>query len=87
MATLVTKTESTVEKLAALVQQSGRGLFISKETRDAVAAITGGRKSSVRNQQLHPEYIVDFVGSYYTGFGNTDYQRSWSTLYELEGVR
>lgn len=83
MATQVTKYQSTDEELARLVRMLGRGLFRSKETRDRVALLCGGRKSSVRNQQLHPEYVVDYVGSYTTGFGNTDYQTSWSVLYEL----
>jgi hypothetical protein len=84
MATFVTKTESTVEELAENVRTRGRGLFQSKETRDAVAKLIGARyRRSVRGQQLHPEYVTDYVGSYHTGFGNTDYQTYWSVLYEI----
>lgn len=40
------------------------------------------RKGSVRNQQLHPMYVED-QPSGNTGFGNTDYMRFWSVLYEI----
>lgn len=90
MATLVVKheTEVTDDYMAARVRQRGQGVFHSLETRDRVAAKLKSdgltvSKSSNRNQQLHPEYIVDFVGSYYTGFGNTDYQTYWSRIYLL----
>jgi hypothetical protein len=81
---LVTKTEMPIEHLAADVAARGRGLFQSKEKRDAVHAIVGGRRSSVRGQQLHPEYVTDYVGSYHTGFGNTDYQTYFSVLYAVD---
>lgn len=84
MATLIVKTQGSDEQYASMVRIGGRGLFCSKETRDRVAAlIPGARKSSVRSQQLHPEYVTDFVGQYHTGFGNTDYQTYWSVLYQI----
>lgn len=92
MATLVTKTEPTIGTLCDTVVSRGSGRFRSRVTRDAVASqLTreghGVRKSTIRDQQLHPEYVTDFVGSYHTGFGNTDYQTYWSSLYEITLVR
>lgn len=88
MATLVTKTESSVEELAEAVRSRGSGRFKSKETRDAVVRMLhkwgySVTRGSIRGQNLHPEYVTDYVGSYYTGFGNTDYQTYWPVLYEL----
>ena len=89
MATQVTKTESSLVELAAQVLSRGRGLFQSKEMRDRIAAKLSSdghtvSRSSVRGQQLHPEYVTDYVGTYYTGFGNTDYQTYFSVLYAIE---
>jgi|GEM_PF-6194595 len=70
--------------------RNGRSVhFHKKENRDKIYSLAKAeglsvRKSSIRNQQLHPEYLEDFEGSYETGFGNTDYQRFWSNLYNLE---
>ena len=41
------------------------------------------RKSVVKNQQLHPEYITD-VDDGDTGFGNTSYRSFWPTLYCID---
>ena len=64
-------------------------LYQSKEKRDArarelQAAGHSIRRSSVRNQQLHPMYVKDYVGPLDTGFGNTQYQTFWSVLYQIE---
>lgn len=90
MATQVIRTERSIVELTASVQLRGRGLFQSKETRDAVCVQLRQEgcvpdKGSVRGQQLHPEYVTDYVGTYYTGFGNTDYQTYWPVLYTIEG--
>jgi hypothetical protein len=63
-------------------------LYISKAKRDARAKQLKAeghlvRRGTVRNQQLHPQYIEDFEGALETGFGNTQYQMSWSVLYEV----
>ena len=42
------------------------------------------RRSSIRNQQLHPEYVADWQGSVERGPGNTQYRTFFSTLYILE---
>lgn len=65
------------------------GHFTSKENRNLVATLLkqAGHKvklTSQRNVQLHPEYVEDFVGTYETGFGNSDYTRMWSVLYTVE---
>lgn len=88
----VTRDERTLDTLRVCVEFNRiRTLFQSKETRDNVAKLLKSegkkvRKGSTRGQQLHPEYIADFVGTYETGFGNTDYQRVWAILYSLEVV-
>ena len=63
-------------------------LFISKEKRNELAAKCKKegyivKKSNVRNQQLHPEYIEDYEGQIEIGFGNSDYRRYWQVLYKL----
>lgn len=68
------------------------GIYISRSRRDArfrelLARGVRARRSSVRNQRLHPEHITDAREegvSYQTGFGNTDYLRVWSVLYRLD---
>ncbi|MCJ7768016.1 hypothetical protein MUP79_06465 [Candidatus Bathyarchaeota archaeon] len=42
------------------------------------------RRSTHRNQQLHPQYVQDWKGSLDTGFGNTQYQTSFPVLYTIE---
>lgn len=66
-------------------------LFQSKETRDKVfkelkdSGVTNIKKSSIRNQQLHPQYVYDIPeNTYKTGFGNTDYNTFFSVLYEIK---
>jgi hypothetical protein len=90
MTTTVTKTARTIEAHATDVCVYGRMgcLFQSKETRDAVAKWLKAKgiktkKGTSRGQQLHPEFVQDFVGTYETGFGNADYQTRWGTLYRL----
>jgi hypothetical protein len=92
MATQVTKTEASLEELAEAVRSRGSGRFQSKETRDAVSYLLGSwgyshTRSRISNQRLHPEYVTDFVGTYYTGFGNSVYQTHWAKLYCIEDVR
>lgn len=67
-------------------------IYLSKARRDARYQELLGqgiktRRSSLRGQQLHPEYIQDakLEGiTYETGFGNTDYQRIWPVIYIIE---
>lgn len=72
------------------VVRRGSGLFRSKETRDAVYAALKEHKDlritrgNVSNQQLHPEYVTDYVGRLETGFGNMQYQTFWSKLYSID---
>lgn len=69
-------------------------IYISRARRDArFAELKASGRTFIRrvskNQQLHPEYIVDARDEgiqYTTGFGNTDYRRMWGTLYLIEGV-
>lgn len=60
-------------------------LFADRANRDAAWTAEGrqGRRSSIRNQQLHPMYVEDRPSGD-TGFGNTDYQTFWSVLYALD---
>lgn len=66
--------------------------YISKARRDAKYRELKARgedvkRSSIRNQQLHPEYITDASEegiTYQTGFGNSDYRRMWGVLYTIE---
>lgn len=62
--------------------------FSNRQLRDEVAAELrkrgeSPRKSVSSGSRLHPEYVTDFIGTYETGFGNSDYQRHWSKLYNL----
>ena len=70
----------------------GSAAFQDKKMRDAVAKLLVSwgrkvRKSSIRNQRLHPMYVVDYVGTYQTGFGNADYQTFFKVLYMLDVAR
>jgi len=65
-------------------------LFMNKENRDRAWRESGGKRSSVRNQLLHPMYVEDYeseTGHVLTqadkGFGNSIYQTHFSVLYEL----
>lgn len=65
----------------------GSFTFSSKALRDAVGRELGKtdlhiRRSSIRNQRLHPQYVDD-VPDGQTGFGNTDYLTAWGVLYEI----
>lgn len=60
-----------------------RLLFSKKENRDRAWRQQGGRRSSTRNQQIHPMYVQD-VGSDDTGIGNTVYKTFFAVLYILE---
>ncbi len=44
------------------------------------------RRSSIRGQQLHPQYVEDFEGpeKEQTGLGNTVYKTYFPILYEVE---
>lgn len=89
----VTKTPRTIGDHANAVQMHyGATHFQDKLVRDAVAAVLTGeglivKKTTSRGSVFHPEYVQDFVGTYETGFGNTDYQTYWKVLYNLEVVR
>lgn len=73
------------------LRSKGHLLFQNKHIRDDVARNAGRllgtdrvSRSSVKNQQVHPEYIADYAGSFETGFGNTMYKTFFTTLYILE---
>lgn len=59
--------------------------FASRENRDKAWSEGGkvGRRSTMRNQNLHPMYVEDAPNGD-TGFGNTDYMTFWSVLYMLD---
>jgi hypothetical protein len=66
-------------------------LYMSKANRDADFKKFGGRKSSIKNQLIHPMYVSDYTketGVVLTaadcGFGNTIYKTHFATLYRLE---
>jgi hypothetical protein len=69
-----------------------RRTFMSRANRDAAWRQGGkrGTRSSIRNQQLHPQYVEDYAketGETLTaadcGFGNTIYKTSFGVLYIL----
>lgn len=67
-----------------------RRKFQSKANRDAAAKhlrIMYGkdnvRASSMRNQNLHPQYIEDWEGEVETGFGNTQYNTFFPAIYTV----
>jgi len=71
----------------------GSETFMRKENRDKRARELRAqghkvRKSSWRNQLVHPAYIEDFAGpeAQDTGFGNTVYKTHFSALYCVETV-
>lgn len=78
----------TAVQYAEEVQFRGQGTFQSKAMRDEVVQILLGlgfsvHKSSISAQNLHPEYVTDYVGRLETGFGNSQYMTYWSRLYEV----
>ena len=90
MTTLVFAAPKTIEQLAAEFNpDSFRGMrFMCIKTRNAVAKLLKAkgiphRKACSGMQQLHPQYIADYVGEYEIGFGNTDYQQM-HRIYTIE---
>jgi hypothetical protein len=84
----VITTAKTAAEHANYVLSRGSGSFQSKEMRDSVAKIIsdlghGVSKASSRSQQMHPEYITDYVGMYHTGFGNQDYMTYFPAIYTI----
>ncbi len=68
-------------------------LFMNRENRDKAWVSGGkrGKRSSVRNQQIHPQHVEDYAqvtGRVLTvadcGFGNTIYKTSFAVLYKLD---
>ena len=64
-------------------------LYMNKSNRDRAFLLVKkaglkARRTSVRGQRIHPEYIEDYSGTIETGFGNTMYESSFSILYKLE---
>lgn len=66
-------------------------IFQTKANRDAryrelVRAGRPARRSSIRNQSLHPQYVADFSGPerFDTGIGNGSYRTFFPVLYRLE---
>lgn len=67
-------------------------LFAEKANRDArykelkAAGILGLKRSSIRNQQIHPMHLEDRksqLSQQDCAFGNTIYKTSFSCLYEV----
>lgn len=75
----------TVEEYAAEVRSRGKGTFQSKELRDEVVKLVGGTKSTLRAQNMHPEYVTDYVGRIESGFPNSQYDTYWPVLYLING--
>jgi hypothetical protein len=44
------------------------------------------KKSSIRNQLLHPQYVDDYEGHVDTGLGNTMYKTHFAVLYDVRIV-
>lgn len=70
-----------------------RELFQDKEKRDArykELRVAGKKviRSSTGPQQIHPQYVEDYVGAakYDTGFGNMVYKTFFKNLYVVEEV-
>jgi len=64
-----------------------RFLFSVKANRDRAYKQHGGRRSSIRNQCLHPMYVSDLQGTdaaQDTGLGNNVYKTFFGVLYILE---
>jgi hypothetical protein len=79
------------EEYAALFQTRGRILFQHKDMRDDVFRILKSRglkvkKGSSRSQNIHPEYIADYVGIIETGFGNSMYRTYFAHLYSISWI-
>lgn len=69
------------------------GLYISKQKRDEIVKelntkrITKLRKTSIRNQLLHPQYVVDFPNQEIktdNNCGNPHYKTYFKCLYSWE---
>ena len=85
----ITVNAMDVNTYAQMVASKGKGTFTSKARRDVVAKLLKQagkevRKTSIRNQNLHPQYVTDYAGTYSVGFGNTDYNTFFSVLYIVE---
>lgn len=85
----ITKVSESAYHYRAEVLLKRKGTFTDKRERDLVkhGLRSLGYKvkcGSMKMQRLHPEYITDFIGTYETGFGNSDYERIWGTLYTVE---
>jgi hypothetical protein len=66
-------------------------LYKDKSNRDIAFKAAGGasaglKKTSVRNQQLHPGYVADSGMAHATGL-NGDYQTTFAVLYSFERKR
>lgn len=69
-----------------------RLLFCNRKNRDNYARELKAqgykvRRTSTRNQLIHPEYIHDYNGYYETGFGNGYYKTHFGVLYIVEMER
>ena len=60
-------------------------LYMHRENRDKAWKAAGmpGRRTTYRNQLLHPQYVEDFIGTEKedTGLGNTVYKTRFAVLY------
>jgi hypothetical protein len=79
----------SADEHAERVRVRGRGLFLSRETRDAVAAklrslgcvcIVG----SAKHPRAHPTYITDFVGEWDKSAAS--FKTRWDRLYTVQLV-
>lgn len=69
-----------------------KGTYISKARRDAhyrqlKQEGKAAFRRTFRGARLHPQYITDAAEegiTFETGFGNTDYLRTWDVLYIVE---
>ena len=80
---------TTIDESVRKIENGKKCLtFQSKENRKLVAARLKAlgykvRYSSMRNQQLHPQYVDDWENDLDTGFGNVQYRTFFSVLYML----
>ena len=82
----------SIAQYAEDVQFRGSGRFQNKTTRDEVAKALNRlgisvHLGSIACQNLHPEYVTDYVGTLETGFWNSQYMTYWPKLYKVTIVR
>lgn len=60
--------------------------FQNQQSRNEAWKAAGkpGRRTSIHNQLLHPQYVADWTGPVETGFGNTQYKTHFGVLYSWQ---